>query len=151
MKKMFFLLILFTLVSFKLFAQKDTITSCDFYKHLTFKNGKAVVVVKATYQSMFRSPEDETIKELSRRKLIRLKDYFRPCCDGVAIAFIPENCALTYNTHLNSNITFDIDHFKIGSIFYLTCTFFKGAYDNVNHRPFFAVTDISLTPPQKAN
>jgi len=141
-------LLLLIAISASALAQQDSRDSlpCDFVKLLPFKNGKAIVIVKATYRSMFRSPEDLVFKKLAKRKILRYSDYFSPCCDGAALAFVPQNCSTEYYANLRKYIKFDINNFKIGSTFYLTCIFFEGIY-NFKNLPFFVITEITATPP----
>jgi hypothetical protein len=121
-------------------------TKCDFLGPLHFKNGKAIVVIKASYQEFFMNGPSLIIEQLARKKYLHYKDYISDCCGGNAIAFIPENCGKKYSATLHEHIKFDLNDFKPGNTFYLTCVVFE-KYKGYGTEYFFVVDNISLALP----
>lgn len=128
-------------------AQYITYTKdCDFLGPLHYKNGKVTVIIKATYKDLYRSPEEGTAKELQKKNKLRYKDYFQSCCGGTCIGFTPDNCSKEYGATMFNKIKFDINHFRVGDTFYLTCVVFDMKRDS-KYVPFFVINNISLTKP----
>jgi hypothetical protein len=75
---------------------KQNEKECDFLGPLHFKNGKATVVIEVAYEEFYRSGDEPLFMALAKKKKLNYHDYFRDCCGGSAIGFIPENCSKRY-------------------------------------------------------
>ena len=129
------------------FAQTDT-TRFSFLNHVSFKNGKGIVVIKAIYQEIHRSGAESWFLKMSEKKKLRLHDYFLSCCGGAALTFTTGNSSQQYEAVIREGIAFDTNHSKPGDIIYLTCLVFK-AEKEYNGDPFFVITNISAKNPLK--
>jgi len=152
MKKFVLIITLLIAVKFNALAQTPAINTpvekCSFLQPLIFKNGRAIVIIKATYKYMFRSPEEELFHKLEKKKILIYKDYFSNCCGGSEIDFIPENCSKDYHAAMLQKFLFDINKVKQGETLYLTLTAFKNEYRD-DKLPFFVISGISLKDPEK--
>jgi len=129
MKRSVYCIIFLIIAALNLSAQKTTKKQeCDFLGPLHFQDGKATVIIKATYNDFFRSDEDTTFE-----------NYFSRCCSGSAIAFTPENCPYEYSGTINKKV--NPDHVKFGQTVYLTCAVFEGV-KNYDDTPFFVIDKI---------
>lgn len=83
MKKNIYFFIILVTVTFAVSAQKaPPRQECNFLGALHYKNGKATVVLKATYTELFRDDESPTFRKLQKQKKLFIKDYFNRCCSG---------------------------------------------------------------------
>ncbi|HTH83219.1 MAG TPA: hypothetical protein VL490_09805 [Mucilaginibacter sp.] len=152
MKASIIYLILFISLSCSASAQqKAPDHPCDLFGPLHFVNGKATVVIKATFTDLFRSNEDFSYQELAQKKRLKFYDYFTrypESVDGSELAFTTENDSKTHYATLRKNIRFNVNHMKMGKKYYLTCLVFKDE-PGYKYVPscFFAITDISPKKP----
>jgi len=113
---------------------------CNFFGQLHFKNGEAIVAIKATYHDLFRSDEDLIFKKLAKQKKLFYRDYFSRCCSGSAIAFTPENCSYEYSGTISKKVS--VEPIKVGQTVYLTCIVFEGV-ESYKNEPYFVIDKIS--------
>lgn len=123
-------------------------TDCDFLNNLTFKNGKATVVVKAFYTEFFRSPQYGQFTDMEKNKLLDREKYFRVDTIegegymdvGSAIMFVPENCDRPFGATVPLSLRFD--SLKFGQIINVKCIAFEGLRDGAG-KPFFVVDEVT--------
>jgi hypothetical protein len=122
-------------------AQKATNTpECNFLGPLHFINGKAIVVVKATYNDLHLGPPEYVFDKIKKKISLFNKDYYSKHGVASAIAFTPENCLYEYSGIINKKV--NLNRIKFGQTVYLTCTVFKAgeSYKNV---PFFVIDKVA--------
>ena len=128
-------------------AKTTLVSDCDFLKNLTFKNGKATVLVKAYYTELIRSGEYSLFGELEKRKLLDREKYFRLDIlegegymdAGSAITFVPVNCNSAFTATVPLHLA--VDSIKFGQVITVRCTVFKGEFNGIG-KPFFVADDI---------
>lgn len=147
MKKYIYIVITLLITSFAALAQEKPIEKgCDFLGSLHFKNGKATIIVQATYKEFFRSGDELFFTKLEKKGKLRKGDYFVRCCGGSKVGFVPENCSKMYSATMRRKIKLDISHFKPDSTFYLLCTVYDGV-EWENNSQFFTIENIFSKRP----
>jgi hypothetical protein len=141
------LVIFFIFCSVSALAQKPRIKpNCDFLGPLHFKNGKASVVIKATYSTFTESNDPYILESLSKKKILDGKKYYNVNfkgdgnIDATDIDFVPENCQVTYYATVAKKI--NINKFRWLQTIYMTCTVYEGI-KNEHHQPYFTVENIT--------
>jgi hypothetical protein len=119
---------------------------CDFLGPLHFINGKATVVIKASFFDFLMAHDDPWFVELVKKKKLKYNDYFARCCVGSAISFVPENCTFEYSGTIK--IGAYIGNASFEQTVYLTCVVFEGVTDN-RGIPYFVIDGVSYKKDSK--
>jgi hypothetical protein len=126
--------------------QKPADHPCNIFGTLHFVNGKATVVVKANYTSMFRHAEDGIFEKLKKKNKLRYQDYFRRCCDGGALAFVTKNCDYEFSALMSNKV--NPNPLKYWQTIYLTCEVFENEYQDKN-TPYFVITKMAYNKTEQ--
>ncbi|RCH54551.1 hypothetical protein DJ568_12070 [Mucilaginibacter hurinus] len=120
---------------------------CNFLSDIQFKNGKAIIVVKASLQSIHQAPDHKELKKLSDKNKLSFKDYFtyHECCGwvGSAISFYPSGCLGVYMAYKFNKGKYP--NLVTGNTYYLTCAVYK----NTAEDPVILLTGISEKAPDR--
>lgn len=125
---------------------------CNFGSSLSFKNGKAIVLIKAVYYDETATSHYWAINELHKAHQLNKTDYLKGeqipgegyMYSGAAVTFIPENCDARQNATRLKKL--NVKKLRHGQTIYLKCTFYKG-FANIDKSPFCLVDAIYTTKP----
>ena len=132
-----FLIILLIATSFSLCAQTPPINNqgCNFTDELHYKDGKAILSLKAKFDGYSKSGVNNNLQKLESEKKLRSRDYL------YEISFYPENCRRRFGAAIKHNGALNLRKLRAGAKLYLTLVVYRIAN---SPRPYFVIDNLSV-------